>query len=91
MKDFDFERYTPPMLNEKRLREIERKRRFRKEIFWVVLCSVVMQVCTLAVGLLLMEESPVMATSYLSKTTESSLISVIVVLICAVKKRRRST
>lgn len=91
MKGFNFERYTPPMLNEKRLREIERKRRLRKEIFLVVLCSVIMQACTLAVGLLLMEESPVMATSYLSKTTESSLISVIVVLICAVKKRRRST
>ena len=81
MKGFNFERYTPPMLNEKRLREIERKRRLRKEIFLVVLCSVIMQAYTLVVGLLLMEESPMMAWAWFAELMVNGFIGILAILI----------
>ena len=87
MKRSDFERYTPPMLNEKRLRERAEKRRFRCLFFWLSVSIILVQYISVAIGLQVMRDVPEAAMAWLCQSAVGGIVGVIAVIIYLRKRK----
>lgn len=87
MKRSDFERYTPPILSEKKLRERAEKKRFRRLLFWLSVSVILMQFLSVVIGLEVMRDAPATAFSWLTQSTGGGFIGVIAVIIYLRKRK----
>ena len=87
MKRSDFERYTPPKLNEKMLRERAEKRRFRRLLFWLSVSVILMQFLSVVIGLQVMRDAPETAMAWLCESAVGGIVGVIAVIIYLRKRK----
>jgi len=82
---YDFERFTPPVLNERMLRRELQKRAERRRTILLAVAGVLFEVLFVLLGLLCLEAYPILALGCIGFAVVSAVGSGVIVIVFAQK------